>query len=118
MVVRRTWRRRRVAITAGMTGQLCHGRDFFGDGYGESGRGGMIDLELMREHWQAPDIQRQVRDRQAEKHRDAPAFAELAFGPDGEKLCLASDVPRIRLKYYLARDAAIAREFNPGWARC
>ena len=70
--------------------QLSCGLKFFPDAGVED-----EDVELLREMWMDPSIRQEVYAHCQSRGRRVP-FAEFAFGKDGEKVVLLSDMPALR----------------------
>ncbi len=100
MVRKRSARTRR-QITGGCILQLCCGRDFFRDGFGN---GPDTDLAAMRLAWSDPAVRERVYARQQSKWPGAKPWAEIAFGVDGDRAVIPSDLPAIHTAYRQQRE--------------
>jgi len=91
-------RRHRTELRGGHILQLQSGQDFFRDAFGD-------DVDAMRSAWADRAIRERVRAR-PQYESFGVAFAEIAFGPEGEggMVVLDSDVPAARWEYIRQRD--------------
>jgi len=84
---------------------LCCGHDFFRAFSGGEAHLTQRTLDQMRSAWRDPSVREAVRQRQQGRHGNTISFAEIAFGPSGQKRLTPDQVTPTREKYLQQQQA-------------
>jgi len=84
---------------------LGSGHDFFGAFSNGSPRLSQQALSAMRSAWRDAEVREAVRQRQQGRHGNTISFAEIAFGPSGQKRLTPDQVTPTREKYLQQQQA-------------
>ena len=84
---------------------LSSGHDFFRAFSGGEAHLTQRTLDQMRSAWRDPSVREAVRQRQQGRHGNTISFAEIAFGPSGQKRLTPDQVTPTREKYLQQQQA-------------